>query len=57
MSQRGVADFLAAGSGAAINKQMIRYRELLSTDRKVIKLLRKAEKLLNSRKNEISKKK
>jgi len=46
-----VAKYLAAGSGAAISKQMGRYKKLLSTDKKLVKLLEKAEQLLDKRRD------
>jgi len=52
LSQRDVATHLDAGSGAAISKQMFRYRELLSTDKKLVWLLKKVERLLNERREQ-----
>ena len=52
-NQREVAKHLNAGTGAAISKQISRYRELLSTDRTLGKLLKKAEQLLKRQRNEM----
>lgn len=46
-SQREVADYLKAGSGSAVSKQMLRYKELLNGDRRWGKLMTKCETALS----------
>jgi len=46
MSQRDVAVFLEVGSGTAINKQLLRYSEAFTKDRRLRRLLKKIEKRL-----------
>ena len=48
-SQREVAKILKVGSGSAISKQMLRYRRLLSDDRRMSELLKRAEKMLEEK--------
>ncbi len=55
LNQRQTADYLKAGSGAAMSKQRQRYRELLSKDRKYIRLQKQIEELLVQEKEELSK--
>ena len=45
-SQREVAQILGFGSGSAVSKQLTKYRELLAKDKKLVKLQKKADKLL-----------
>ncbi|OVE75990.1 hypothetical protein BVX97_02615 [bacterium E08(2017)] len=47
MNQRDVADYLDVGSGDAVSKQMIRYKELLSTDRQIGEVLGQVGKVLD----------
>jgi len=48
-NQREVAGFLDAGSGSAISKQLKRLSEMLPTDRRLCRLMGKAEKQLAAR--------
>ena len=51
LTQREVAKVLDAGSGSAVSKQLTRYSELLTTDKRVIKLLRKIERNLDAQRD------
>ena len=51
-SQREAADYLKAGSGSAVSKQMVRYKELLSGDRRWGKLMDKCETVLSVRRKQ-----
>jgi REP element-mobilizing transposase RayT len=51
-SQREVAVLLEAGSGSAISKQLARQAEVLSKDREVASLVKKAEGVLDAKRSE-----
>jgi putative transposase len=50
-SQRQAAEHLGMRSGSAINKQLLRHKEMLTEDRRLIKLLRKSENLLDQKRD------
>ncbi|MDD2230032.1 MAG: hypothetical protein PHY48_11530 [Candidatus Cloacimonetes bacterium] len=53
LTQREVADFLNAGSGSAISRQLSRYRKLLAETKKWEDLLMRCETRLKEKKTEL----
>ena len=49
LSQRGVADLLDIGSGAAVCNQLNRYADKLAEDRRLCRLVKQAEERLVER--------
>ena len=53
LTQREVADFLNAGSGSAISRQLLRYRKLLAETKKWEDLLMRCETRLNEQRTKL----
>ncbi len=53
LNQRLVAEYLCAGTGSAISKQIAGLSEVLSKEKKLSKLFKRAGKLLDAQRKEM----